>query len=449
MSLGPRWYKLDPHPDQTAYWESRKRFKLNHSGRRSGKTELVKREGVLLACTDLRYPDPQYIFAAPTLKQSRKIWWEDVKALTPKRLVDKIAESEPAIYLNSGAKIRIEGLDNPQRLEGSPIDFIAIDEASGIKDGFWGTNIRPALSTRGREGVARLLGVPRGRGYYYRLFQMAKKSDEWDVFRWSSSSILSAEEITSLKQHLDSRTQLQELEGHFVAEEGLAYYEWRDEKHIKKLPYVPWKDLEWSFDFNVDPGVATISQTITVHDIEPFSVHPEHTVAEEFVNVLGEVFIQGGTNTKVVMQTLHSKCVWHQGNFQLFGDASGGARHSAAVDGSNWDIIRNYMRTHFPGRWVVRTPSSNPHVVARLNSTNVRLNSALNEIGMFVHPRCTNLIDDFNGVFRLADGQIDKKTDEDRTHISDALGYRICMDWGYERADLSADGNTESILTLF
>jgi hypothetical protein len=45
---------------------------------------------------------------------------------------------------------------------------------------------------------------------------------------------------------------------------------------------------------------------------------------------------------------------------------------------------------------------------------------------MFVHPRCKELIADFEQVSYMEDSmQIDKDKDRRRTHASDALGYLV------------------------
>lgn len=432
--LGERWYPLEPHRFQHQYWQDKRRFKLNHSGRRSGKTELVKREGVMLACTDARKFSPQYIFAAPTLKQARKIWWTDLKELVPRKLVAAISETYPSITLVTGTVIRVEGLDKPERIEGSPIDWIAIDEASGIKPGFWGTNIRPALATRGREGVARLLGVPRGRGYYYDLYQMARDSQEWSIWRWDSDTVVSAAEMASMMGGLDSRTKKQELRGEFLSAEGKAYYEYREEIHDQEVPYIPYETLDISFDFNVTPGVATISQYVYKEDLPGFIIGA-YTFRDRVLTMLDEVWIEEDSNTTKVLNALYPKIQHHRGMFRLYGDAAGGARHTSQTDGSDWDLITAFFNRHFHGRFSLHVPAANPAVIGRLNSVNVMFVNALDQVGTLIHPRCEWFKKDLDGTMRLPNGELDKKTDPDRTHITDAWGYRVWQEAGFDRAD--------------
>ena len=75
-------------------------------------------------------------------------------------------------------------------------------------------------------------------------------------------------------------------------------------------------------------------------------------------------------------------------------------------------------------------PSSNPPVRDRITLVNARLRNAEGEIGMYVSPKCKELIKDFEEVSYRADTTlIDKGRDPRRTHLSDALGYLIWQEW--------------------
>ena len=55
------------------------RFPVVPAGRRSGKTERAKR---FLSKQALSNPNEKYFAAAPTRDQAKKIWWDELKALT-------------------------------------------------------------------------------------------------------------------------------------------------------------------------------------------------------------------------------------------------------------------------------------------------------------------------------------------------------------------------------
>jgi hypothetical protein len=77
-----------------------------------------------------------------------------------------------------------------------------------------------------------------------------------------------------------------------------------------------------------------------------------------------------------------------------------------------------------------RVPPSNPSVRERIGLVNAKLFSADEEVRLFVHPRCTGLVADFEEVtYKPETSVIDKERDSKRTHLSDALGYLIWQEY--------------------
>ena len=86
LRLTPRWTALKPHAIQQAYFWHPARFRLNPSGRRSGKTELAKRKGVLELCRQRPWPS-KILYFAPTHGQVKDIYWQDLQDLVPRHWV--------------------------------------------------------------------------------------------------------------------------------------------------------------------------------------------------------------------------------------------------------------------------------------------------------------------------------------------------------------------------
>ena len=115
-----RWYQLKDHAvqlDLIAAVGKGVRFPLVPAGRRSGKTERFKRFLVKRANKVAGI----YFAAAPTHDQAKKIFWDDLKAMTLSTTHSKQpSESNRIIFLNNGSEIHVIGLDKPQRIEGIP-----------------------------------------------------------------------------------------------------------------------------------------------------------------------------------------------------------------------------------------------------------------------------------------------------------------------------------------
>lgn len=426
-----RLYPLRPHPEQTRLINSAARFCVVPAGRRSGKTERAKRRLVTAALTAQGWDDPRFFAGAPTRDQAKAIYWADLKAMFDRRLFAKPpSETELCIRLVNGAEIWVLGMDKPERIEGRPWNGGVLDEYANMKPGAWGENVRPALSDR--KGWCWLVGVPEGRNHYYDLWKYAVSGSDpqWDGFTWKSVDILDPEEVEAARRQLDPLVFEQEYEASFINFSGRCYYPFNDKTHCKPLVYNDRRPIGFCFDFNVDPGVCAVVQ--------------EQQLPGEYVRgaggamlmdrpafgtgVIGEVWIPQNSNTPAVCRKLIADWGNHQGPVICYGDATGGSRGTAKVQGSDWDLIKAELQPHFRDRLSFRVPNANPPERARVNAMNTRLLAGDGSIRMMVDPmKAPHVVKDLEGVRTLegGSGEIDKKADRRLTHISDGLGYYV------------------------
>jgi hypothetical protein len=446
-----RWTSLRPHREQYRFRTSRARFCCIPAGRRSGKTEISKRRRVERAIlADSKWPDWRAFCGAPTRDQAKRIFWSDLKAMVPKALRPSYNESAPFIefdnFVGGRSQIWVIGLDKPARMEGTPWNDCGIDEFGNVKEGAWGENIRPALSDR--MGTADLTGVPEGRNHYYRQWLVARADEvgEWGAYHWKSAEILPASEIESARRTLDELTFDQEYNASFLNFTGRAYYAYDEKTHEGQLAYDADAPLIFCFDFNVAPGIAVVCQE------QPLPT-PQHERATQKgmpqpsgTGIIGEVYIPQNSNTERVCAKLVTDWGAHRGRIECFGDSTGGARGSAKVAGSDWDLIRKSLGLHFGARVSYHVATHNPPERSRVNAVNSRLLSATNTVRMMLDPRRAPRVKvDFEGV-RLVEGgsgEIDKDGDKALTHLSDALGYYV-----HRRFPAGGDTVTVSRLAL-
>lgn len=432
--ISSRWTILRPHAEQQRYNTSPHRFNVIPAGRRSGKTELFKRKVITRALDALTPWDPRYFAGAPTRDQAKRIFWDDLKALSPKSLVKDISEGELYIEYINNARVYIVGMDVPERIEGSPWDGGGLDEFANMRPKAWGENVRPALSDR--LGWCDLFGVPEGRNHYYNLYiaalaEMQEKgaASEWGAFHWKSAEILPASEIEAARRDLDEQTFQQEYEASFINFEGRAYYPFDISVHCAPLKqlYNPRAPLNFCFDFNVEPGVCAVLQELTL----PLKRNAKGELLRSPVigtAVIGEVHIPRNSNTPAVCRRLIADWGLHQGMVRCYGDATGGSRGSAKVQGSDWDLVQAELRPVFQARLDMRVKKENPKERSRINALNTRLKTQGGDIRLMVDPKyAPNVVKDLDGVTLLkgGSGELDKKTAPSLTHISDALGYYI------------------------
>jgi hypothetical protein len=424
-----RWYKMRYHPEQARLWASKSRFNVVPAGRRSGKTEIVgKRKLITRAMIGTKFPVPRFFVGAPTRDQAKRIYWEDLKAMVGREnMLRDPSETQLVIYLLNMAEIHVLGMDKPERIEGSPWDGGVLDEFANMKKDTWSEHVRPALSDR--SGWCDFIGVPEGRNHYYILDQMAKERfledsrkgrvPEWNPFWWPSSDILPPNEIEAAKRDLDELTYMQEYEASFIHFAGLAYYAYNERKHLGRLAYDPKVTLIFCFDFNVSPGVAAICQQQQLPN-------PSNQYG---TGIIGEVWIPRSSNTIKVCDRLIEDWGNHQGRIICYGDASGGAKGTAKILGSDWQLIKQKLWGHFgKNRVYFKVPLQNPRERDRVNSVNARLLSVTGEIRLMIDPaKAPHVVQDFEGTMVTEDGTgaIEKTKDRDRSHLTDAIGYHI------------------------
>lgn len=424
-ALTPRWTPLEFHPEQSRLYHEEGRFKVAAAGRRSGKTELAKRKLVEEALSFTAFPNGRFIAGAPTRDQAKRIYWDDLKALTPSWAIRKIYDGELKIQLINGARIEVVGFDKPMRAEGDAIDGAILDEIADMKPEVWSMTMRPSLATRGRPGWCWFIGKPRGRNHYFDLWNQATvdETGTWKAYHWTSEDILDAAEIEALKADMDDLTYQQEVLANFVNFEGRAYYPFERGLHAaERLKRRKRQPLIFCFDFNVSPGTATVLQE------QRYRGTRKDIVADIFTACIGEVWIPRNSNTNIVCDRLIHDWAKHEGLVYCYGDATGGARGSAKVEGSDWELIERKLRPIFRERLQFRVPKANPSERVRINSVNSRLKTSDGRIHFLVDPvACPQTVLDFEGTTVIAggSGELDKKADPNRTHLTDGIGYYI------------------------
>jgi hypothetical protein len=424
FALTARWTPLRYHPEQHRLWTSTARFVVVPAGRRSGKTELGKRRIIKAAMRGTRFDNARFFAAAPTYAQAKRIFWDDLKALTPPALLAcKPSESELVIQYINGSEVHVIGMDKPERVEGSPWDGCELTEVANMKQNAWPANIRPALADR--QGWAVLEGVPEGRNHYYELDQKARAdtSGEWAAFHWKSAEILPASEIEAAKRDLDELTFQQEYEASFLNFHGRCYYPFDTRVHCAKLHYDPKQPLIFTFDFNIAPGTAAVLQEMKLPNGLPGT------------GIIGEVYIPRNSNTNAVCDKLLSQWGTHPGKVRCYGDATGGAGGTAKVAGSDWDLIQRKMRERFKDLVRFNVPDANPRERVRVNAVNTRLMNGAGEVHMMIDPaKAPFTVRDFDGVRLLegGSGEIDKMDNPDLTHLTDGIGYYIAEEFPVE-----------------
>lgn len=322
--------------------------------------------------------------------------------MIPPAWIAKISETELSITTKWGAELRLVGLDQPARIEGTPWDEGSIDEYADTKQGIFDAHIRPAIADR--QGSIDFLGVPdfagSNQGDYLRMCGLDGTNDEWGDFYWGSGDILPASEIESMRHGMLPELFEQETTGKFIARTGRAFPRFDRSIHASKpLAYDPNLPVCIAFDFNYAKDEANPScMGIIQH-------------AGGVIHVLAEVVRPRLTTDYLVdaaIDAMRSRGMNFEGSDRLYvyGDSSGNQGQGTSGV-SNWFIIKNRLPSA-----AFRVPKSNPRITDTVNSVNSKVRNAAGIDTLFIDPSCTHLI-----------------TDMETAELASDLADKHCLAW--------------------
>lgn len=213
-----RWMDTKPlHEGQQAIRNHPARFKVVACGRRWGKTEGSKRIAVEEAMLGkyIWWISPDYTVVQDV--------WEELKNET-QDIRSNISISRHTLYFPNGGRLRIRSGHEPNKLRGSGLDGVVMDEAAFCDPLVWEV-VRPALSDK--LGWALLLSTPNGRNWFWHMFQMGLDPSERDWACWQMPSVtnpfLLPSEIEDARRSLPERRFKEEYLAEFLDDGGAVF----------------------------------------------------------------------------------------------------------------------------------------------------------------------------------------------------------------------------------
>ena len=209
-------------------------------------------------------------YVAPFLAQAKDAAWDFLKHYA-QPITAGVNESELKVTLINGAFIRIHGADNPDRLRGSYLDGVVLDEYAQMRPSVWGEVIRPMLADR--QGWATFIGTPKGHNSFWELMygsmnglagpRGAIGNPEWyaATFRASETGILPESELADMRRTLTPDQYEQEAECSFEAAIQGAYFgkemaEAERDGRITDVPYEPDLPVHTAWDLGKGANMA-------------------------------------------------------------------------------------------------------------------------------------------------------------------------------------------------
>lgn len=320
----------------------------------------------------------------------------------------KYFATEKKFSFANGSEIYVKSAEAPERIVGADYAWAWLDEPGTMKRETWR---RLMGRMRGCDcPLIILTGTPEGMNWVYEEVALPAERGEKGFYAVYGTSRdnqknLPANYFNFLK-NLPPSLAAAWVEGKFVNMNGLpAYGCFNESNHLRgKIAFGQKLETSLCVDFNVNPMRWLIAQ-----ETEEGTVIPDDCS----INL-------SNSNTYEAAEAASSKLAkfGFNGAVKIYGDASGHARGTNSHE-TDYAIIQRIV----PNAKIV-AGRRNPSVRDRVNS----VNAAFAEKKLFISRSGNDaLIRDLRMVcFSDGSGEtIDKKSDLDLTHASDALGYYV------------------------
>lgn len=407
------------HLKQIAAFHDPTRFKFILAGRRGGKTTLIK-EDILKTAATMK-PGTDIFYVGPTNQQAMELIWDPLEERMFKmKWKVRPLISKQRFELPQKRNIYIIGAEKIRRIRGHKVSKAFLDEIAFMDKSLvdiWRA-VRPALSDVG--GGAVLATTPNGKSTpAYDFYLEVLKKENWAYHHWYSldnPAILDSE-IEEAKAELDEKSFRQEYEASWESYEGLAYFNFAENIHLKKQPKVNTElPLILHFDFNVNPTTLVLGQRYP----DMYRFKKEYSL-----------------KNSSTINTVKNFCEDYKDQadkllIKIRGDSSGRNR-SSTTGFADYHYIQEMLQA-YGFKYQYEVPASNPAIVDRVQHVNSYLMNALGQHRLEFDPSCVDTIRD------LSSQELEGRFPSDKNnlgHKADAIGYGVYWDWINTRNSVS------------
>lgn len=209
---------------------------------------------------------PTVVFAMPTLKQCKKIFWKPlVNLLAGQPFIESINRAEHTIKLVGDLpEIVCVGLNDGDgdRVRGFRIAALLADEWQDVKPMIWDEVLRPAMAdTPG--SIALFTGTPKGKvNHLYKFDLKSQEFEDWGSFRFNTSDnpFVPEDEIARAKQTMEPRSFRQEFEASYEDFPG-QIFDHLEDKHLRSDVPTHFKRVVMGVDWgDVNPALCVVGK---------------------------------------------------------------------------------------------------------------------------------------------------------------------------------------------
>jgi hypothetical protein len=226
---------------------------------------------------------------APQRKQAKENIWMDPdmlfsQSVCPREIIKKRNDTELYVELINGSIYFLDGADDPQSKRGANVKVLHLTEAGDHNPAVWYQVYEPILIANG--GACIFEGNPRGRNWYWELYEKAAARKGWERFLLSAkdSPIFTPEELEDLRQSVPENVFRSEYLCEWVDSMGTVFRGFEDlavlppiltpeELHYPSYPVSPEERLSYGGSYQAGLDLAkhqdyTVFSVLSCNDLE-------------------------------------------------------------------------------------------------------------------------------------------------------------------------------------
>jgi phage terminase large subunit len=214
----------------------------------------------------------RFSYMGPTYTQVKDVVWLYLKRFTAEIPGVEQRESDLMVTFPNGARVRLYGCDNFDRLRGTYNDGLILDEFGDMDPRAWPEVLRPSLADR--RGWAVFIGTPKGRNHFHEIFKLSETDPDWFslVLRADKTGLLPQSELDEMRRMMTEDTYQQELLCSFEAAIRGAIYrselaEMDADNRICGVPYDPAVPVWTAWDLGIGDATAVVCVQLVGREI--------------------------------------------------------------------------------------------------------------------------------------------------------------------------------------
>jgi hypothetical protein len=226
----------------------------------------------------------RFAYVTPTYAQAKDICWSYLKRFTADIPGVEQRESDLMVTFPNGARVRLYGADNYDRLRGTYHDGMVLDEFGDMDPRAWPEVLRPSLADR--RGWAVFIGTPKGRNHFHDIYKVSESDPDWFslILRADKTGILDQAELDDMRRMMTPDQYDAELLCSFdAAIRGSIYRseiaDLEADGRVCGVPYDPAVPVWTGWDLGIrDPTVIVCAQLVgrEIHIIDYYESNDEN-----------------------------------------------------------------------------------------------------------------------------------------------------------------------------